>query len=152
MIKDIEVDSCDNLVVLIKLYCQLVNQYSQQLSLALKVSDLTDWRVNKVAQQGQFNQSQWRYAFHGSGCFISSQQYHVDFEFDKHCDVGGFDVWRLWSFVEDNEEKCLIFSEFKDKKHLEKIFAQLNDMGVISMMNGHKQSDLFFVSNVEGDS
>ncbi len=115
--------------------------------MVLSINDLTEWRGMRVPEKGRFNNSEWSYAFHGSGCFISSQEYDVDFEFDKHCNVGGFDVWRLWSFLEDNEELYSSFTDFKDRKYLEEVFSLLKNKGVIAKRNGNQESDLYFLND-----
>ena len=144
---NIKAGSTESLVELIQLYLKLVHEYSTELLMVLSINDLTEWRGMEVPQKGNFNNSEWSYAFHGSGCFISSQEYDVDFEFDKHCNVGGFDVWRLWSFVEDNEELYSSFTDFKDRKYLEEVFSLLKNKGVIAKRNGNQESDLYFLND-----
>ncbi|TBW47489.1 hypothetical protein EZI54_22650 [Marinobacter halodurans] len=109
------------LVRLIKLYVDTIFLFSSKLSHFYKLDQLTDWRSQGIPIQGAFDDG-WSYAFHGTGCSITSPDVEVDFEFDVNCEVGGFDVWRLWSFVCDNEEMRIKFSEFSDKKHLQKVF------------------------------
>jgi hypothetical protein len=106
---------------LINLYIKTVFSFSNILSSFLQLVDLTEWRSKGVPIQGEFNDG-WSYTFHGSGCCIASPDIEVDFEFDSDCKVGGFDVWRLWSFVCDNEEVGAKFSEFKDKKAIQAAF------------------------------
>jgi hypothetical protein len=95
--------------------------FSKKLSCFLKLDTLTNWRSKGIPIHGDFDDG-WSYAFHGTGCNIASPDMEVDFEFDTDCKIGGFDVWRLWSFVCDNEKICAEFSEFSDKKHLQVAF------------------------------
>lgn len=112
---------------LINLYIKTVFSFSSVLSSFLHLVDLTEWRSKGIPIRGEFNGG-WSYTFHGSGCCISSPNIEIDFEFDSDCRVGGFDVWRLWSFVCDNEEVGVKFSEFKDKKVIQAAFnAALED-------------------------
>lgn len=119
--RSIDSPNIELLIQLINLYIKTVLLFSSKLSSFLQLDKLTDWRSLGIPIQGKFDDG-WSYAFHGSGCIIYSPNMEVDFEFDKDCQIGGFDVWRLWSFVCDNEKVCDEFSEFADKKRLQAIF------------------------------
>ena len=144
--RNIKTDSKENLVGLIQLYLKFVDDFSMELLVALNINNLTEWKERKIPQEGTFNDSKWSYAFHGSGCCIANQKYEVDFEFDMYCEVGGFDVWRLWSFVEDNEELCSAYIDFKDRKYLDQNFRVLIREGIIVNKNAGKESDLYFLN------
>ena len=77
------------LIRLIKLYVGTVLLFSSKLSHFLKLDRLTDWRTLGVPIQGDFDEG-WSYAFHGTGCNITSPDAEVDFEFDEGCEVGSF--------------------------------------------------------------
>lgn len=109
------------LIRLVKIYVSTVLLFSDKLCHFLALNKLTDWRSSGIPNQGNFDDG-WSYAFHGAGCNIASPDMEIDFEFDEDCEVGGFDVWRLWSFVCDNEKMCDEFSEFSDKKWLQTVF------------------------------
>ena len=106
---------------LVNLYTQTIFSFSSALSNFLQLSDLVEWRTKKIPSSGSFDDC-WSYSFHGSGCCIASPVTEIDFDFDLDCKIGGFDVWRLWLFVCDNEEVSAKFSEFKDKKALQLAF------------------------------
>ena len=112
------------LIELMKLYVETVLSFSSTLSGLLQLSDLTTWRSKGVSIKDSFDEG-WSYAFHGSGCCIFSPGLEVDFEFNSDCQVGGFDVWRLWSFVCDNDEVSSKFSKFTDKMVIEEAFNEL---------------------------
>jgi len=109
---------------LINLYIQTVLSYSSNLATFLCLVNLTEWKSRKIPIRGDFNDG-WSYTFHGSGCHIVSPDIEVDFEFDTECKVGGFDLWRLWSFVCDNDEIAAKFSAFIDKKVIQNAFESL---------------------------
>ena len=120
-IHNIDSKNIEQLIRLIKLYVSTVLFFSSELSNALKLNKLVDWRSQGIPVQGHFNNG-WSYSFHGSGCNITSPDMEVDFEFDLDCEVGGFDVWRLWSFVCDNEKLSDKFSGFSNKQQLQTVF------------------------------
>ena len=123
------------LIQLIESYVETVSLYSKTLSRFLKLSDLTNWKSHNIPIKAKFNDG-WLYAFHGSGCHISSPELEVDFEFDSNCEIGGFDVWRLWSFVSDNSKVSSTFSIFANKENIEKVFNQLLDADLIEKHAG----------------
>ncbi|CAM3537114.1 hypothetical protein VA7868_02428 [Vibrio aerogenes CECT 7868] len=129
--------TCQNqlLLQLINIYIKAVNSSSSTLSSLLKLGDLSDWRSNKIPIQGNLNEG-WSYHFHGSGCCIVSPDFEVDFEFDSECQVGGFDVWRLWSFVCDNADVSSDFPEFADMKTIQKSFDSLIENHLIERKAG----------------
>jgi hypothetical protein len=98
-----------------------------------------DWRSSGIPIRGDFDDG-WSYAFHGSGCIITSPDMEVDFEFDGKGQVGGFDLWRLWSFVCDNQkhEECIKFIEFVDKEKTQEIF----DVAIVNKLI--KKDDILY--------
>lgn len=137
------IQNIDLLIKLIKLYVETVVFFSNKLSISLKIENLTDWRAFKIPIQGSFC-NDYLYAFHGSGCFISSPDIEVDFEFDEKCQVGGFDMWRLWSFISDNQENKIFaeFIEFIDKNELEETWNILLKRNIIK-----KYGDMYYLSD-----
>ena len=123
------------LIQLIEFYVETVLVYSATLTRALELSNLANWRSHNVPMKDEFGEG-WSYAFHGTGCFISSSELEIDFEFDANCEVGGFDVWRLWSFVCDNSKVSSAFLTFTDKEKMEKVFNQLVDANLIQERAG----------------
>lgn len=130
------------LIRLINFYLETVNSFSTKLLEFLKVEDLTDWRSLNIPIRGDFSEG-WSYAFHGSGCRISSPGLEVDFEFDTTCKVGGFDLWRLWSFICDNEDACAEFKVFQDKEKLRQVFNEAVLDNLITPMNEYEENGLY---------
>ncbi|MCP5162856.1 MAG: hypothetical protein H6999_04045 [Hahellaceae bacterium] len=123
---NIDSKNVESLIRLIKLYVSTVFLFSSKLSHFFKLDKLTDWRSKGIPVQGNFDDG-CSYAFHGTGCNIISPEAEVDFEFDVDGEVGGFDVWRLWSFVCDNEKICAEFVSFSDKNYLQVVFDMALD-------------------------
>ena len=121
--RNIDSSNVELLIQLIELYVETINVYSAKLSKDLEIDNLAEWRSAGVPIRGTFG-GEWTYAFHGTGCCITSPEMDVDFEFGLDCGVGGFDVWRLWVFVCDNESICADFLDFSDKKRLKQSFQE----------------------------
>lgn len=130
---------------LVKTYIDAVIIASRELCDFLKLTNLADWRSADVPIKGAFNNGLWKYAFHGSGCAIVTSDYEIDFEFDINCAIGGFDVWRLWSFVCDNQSLSLKFDAFRDKKNVESAFNNAIAQNLIRQEVDGKPSDLYFL-------
>lgn len=145
-ILNIKGKSAQDLHELVSVYLNTVNQFRAELSHALDIKELSEWRTFKVPIKGKFNNSKWSYAFHGTGCWIASEKLEVDFEFGNNTNTIGFDVWRLWSFIEDNESIKEQYSEFRNKKSLESAFNALTNDGIISKGNIETGEELYYLS------
>ncbi len=133
------------LLHLIKEYVEKVLFVSKELSDSFGLEKLCSWKSAGIPISGYLKNNRWKYAFHGSGCSVVSSEFQVDFEFDINCIVGGFDIWRLWSFVCDNENLDADLKLFKDKKFLESTFEKAYELKLIRKEIDGKQSDLYFL-------
>ena len=88
--------------------------YSATLTRALELSNLANWRSHNVPMKDEFGEGGHMRSMELDT--ISSSELETDFEFDANCEVGGFDVWRLWSFVCDNSKVSSAFLTFTDKE------------------------------------
>lgn len=135
--RNTESQSLEQLIRLMDLYVNTAFSLSGKLADFLALPKLADWRSLEIPIKGELGNG-WSYAFHGAGCCIESPEVEIDFEFDSDCEVGAFDVWRLWSFVCDNEFVRAEFSEFCDRKHLQTVF----DLAVANQLI-RKENDLY---------
>ncbi|OUS13493.1 hypothetical protein A9Q97_04910 [Rhodospirillales bacterium 47_12_T64] len=123
--------NAQELVEIIKLYTKSVLPLSSKLSNLLKIEKLSDWRSLKAPIKDDFSDNDLSYYFHGSGCCITSSTMVVDFEFDLDCSIGGFDAWRIWSFINNNENIASSFPHFNSIRIVEEYFASLIQSGLI---------------------
>jgi len=133
------------LYLLIKEYIKKVLFASKELSNLFGLEKLCHWRAVGIPVSGYLKNNRWKYAFHGSGCEVMSPEFQVDFEFDINCNVGGFDIWRLWSFVCDNENIDVELKLFRNKNILESAFKKASELNLIRKEVDGKQSDLYFL-------
>jgi hypothetical protein len=133
-----------NLNQLIELYINTVNELSKKLTDCLKVNNLCDRgerRERKIFLKGECNKYSLKYYFHGIGCHIETTTIEIDFDFGDNCSLGGFDIWRLWCFISDNNLSKK-FNIFKDKVFLEKILLELEKNNQIV-----KCKELYYLSS-----
>ncbi|WP_419905546.1 DUF6896 domain-containing protein [Kiloniella sp.] len=121
----------EQLIELIKLYTKTLDELSGELLNNLDIDDLTLWISLKLPQKAEFKTKGLSYYFHGSGCYITSPGINIDFEFDLDCSVGGFDVWRISSFVSDNEAIASMYPQFENIETIEKYFNHLIERDTI---------------------
>jgi len=131
----------DILKKLIKLYIDKSKYYIKLLSICLKLKNICCidcLKKKKIPRKGFCNQYNIKYAFHGIGCYIETSDIIIDIDFGTNCEVGGFDVWKLWNFVIDNNLDKQ-YDIFKDKDKLQSVLS--------SLISIDKQDGLYFLIN-----
>ena len=88
---------------------------------------LTAWRTGHIARCGEIT-NKLSYEFHGVGCLITINNLDVDFDFGNNNTFGGFEPWRLYSFVSQMIHK---YPRYVNKSILDKDFKELIEKGII---------------------
>jgi hypothetical protein len=76
----------------------------------------SEWRSLIKPSIGQLDpEGRYKYRLHGYGMEIHGPDFKVDWDFGKQGEINGYDWWRLWLFVTENQ---VGYEEFKDKEFL----------------------------------
>lgn len=134
-------DKSKLLLMLIDEYINIVQKEVEKLSIFLRQKNLCDWRSNNIPIKGTFEDGLYRYSFHGSGCEITTPEYCFDFEFSVDCKIGGFDTWRLWTFLTDNNLGKK-YQVLHDEVKLKELFNKLKEKKLIFQKD---PNDVYFL-------
>jgi len=121
------------LIKLIILYIKNIKKVEKILLESLKLDKLCYWKSEKKPITDRIRNL--KYAFHGSGCWVSTVEYEIDFEFDINCNVGSFTIWNLWNFICDNHEIREEFIIFLNKQNLKETCLALEFKGLIKIID-----------------
>lgn len=87
---------------------RLISDYQASVQMAVELmqrsgiplpSTCRDWVKTDIPNRGQL-EGGIHYHKHGYGCAVSLSTGKVDFDFGRHGEIGGFDVWRLTDFAD----------------------------------------------------
>lgn len=121
-----------NLLDIIQDYQQTADRAVKVFQAKYQITDILEgWYSRLYDQTGSIEEYGVEfYAFHGIGLAIHFKDQFIDFDLalfpePRH---DGFDIWRLWGFIEKQPTK---YSKYLDKNVLEKEFKTLIDQGII---------------------
>lgn len=79
----------------------------------------TEWACNGIPQRGELPGGV-SYFKHGYGVAVHDGNGAVDFDFGDHGEITGFNVSRLWGFLESTHDRL----GFRSKEELELVFER----------------------------
>lgn len=117
---------------------QLIHEYQSRVQEAVELFEFykglkqpqhpQNCQSSEIPQSGYLDSSEQIYYFiHGYGCCVRLPSGSVDWDFGQEGQIDGFDVWRLYAFVERGTQN---FPEFRDKKVLTTVFAEAESKGL----------------------
>lgn len=101
---------------------------------------LAAWRKGALPKEGQLS-DEAEYELHGVGCHIFFPEFDIDFDFAPNGRSDGFDLWRLWKYVRQFEER---FPELQDKQRLEIEFETMKKNATV-VQEFAPQCQLYFL-------
>ena len=93
----------ERLVELIEGFCAAVLSLSGMVCRAFSVQDLLAGVKSKRIPRAAKLENGIEFQFHGRGCRIWDSRTWVDFDFLPDGKLDGFDAWRLYWFIEENQ-------------------------------------------------
>lgn len=132
---------------------QLIHEYQSRVQEAVELFECykglkqpqhpLEWQSSSIPQSGYLDPSeQIAYFLHGYGCCVRLPTGTVDWDFGQEGQIDGFDVWRLYEFVQRGTQN---FPEFRDEEVLKGVFAEAKSKGLF-----HKSDYiLYYLKRVE---
>jgi hypothetical protein len=106
---------------------------------------------NPDARQGYLDDSKRStYSFHGIGCFVTTEEFKVDFDFghERRCD--GLDPWFVFHFLEDNKTIKDKYPLLLSSEHVESLLQDLEEEGVaVSNVFPMSESKYYLVLDIQ---
>ncbi|MBW4695267.1 MAG: hypothetical protein KME27_26250 [Lyngbya sp. HA4199-MV5] len=117
---------------------QLIHEYQNRVQEAVELFEYykglkqpqhpLEWQFSGIQQSGYLDPGkQISYFLHGYGCCVHLPSGRVDWDFGQEGQIDGFDVWRLYEFVEGGTQN---FPELQDEEVLEAVFAEAESKGL----------------------
>ena len=100
----------------------LFPRVAAHLGVKLPISN-TEWTGIDAEQRGTTSDN-IQYFIHGYGIAMKDGEIKVDFDLGDQGQINGFDLWRLWGFIEDNNLKHIINSKEQLKALFEEAVAK----------------------------
>jgi len=133
----------------------LINDFRQTADSTIKLFQakygvtnlLEGWHSRIYEQTGKLNDIGIRfYAFHGCGLAVHFRNKSIDFDFVFNPEPRheGFDLWRLYGFVDG--QPCT-YKKYLDKKNLKKDFNKLIDKKIIFLPKQDNSPQQYFLAD-----
>jgi len=120
-----------------------VREAEELMQKEFNVSDPWTWRQNRIPIRGRFRE--YKYYFHGIGCYFNFGDYFVDYDYGDEGRIDGFDLWRLSRFGEQFEE----YRSYIESGALNEEFEAHIETGGIKHSGG-KYDNLYYVHEYSG--
>lgn len=127
---------------LINQYLQVGKSFLTRFFFEKKLStpnSYMEWIVTNIDQIGKLSHDT-EYIKHGAGIRFKDSKWKIDIDFGIDGEWNGFDEWRLFSFLEDNNLKSRFTSDQEIKEFLEEgvknnIFTKKDELYFLNSMD-----------------
>lgn len=90
-----------------------------------------------------------RYAFHGAGCYVTTDEFKVDFDFGGEARCDGIDTWFLFDFLRSNATVKAKYPLLTSGEQLEQLLQKLEeDQLVMRGVEGSHEWTYYLVTDV----
>ncbi|RKZ80854.1 MAG: hypothetical protein DRR19_22985 [Candidatus Parabeggiatoa sp. nov. 1] len=123
------IDIDNRLIEVIEDYLYQVKCGVERFQQKFGISNVLQAYRQKIIPKSGWLSENLKYDFHGVGCFLIYEHYDINFDFGPNGRCDGFDEWRIYDYLSQNQEKYPYY--YLNNKQIKEDFKALVRSGII---------------------